>query len=82
MGSSVARFDCYFARSEAEARIAASVLGPGLGRRHLRQSVDAGIDLDCVELTREIGHWVEAARAWCGIDDALPVLARLSAAGR
>ena len=50
------------------------MLGPGLGRRHLQQSVEAGSDLDGVEVAREISHWVESARLGLGIDDGLLVL--------
>ena len=51
------------------------MLGPGLGRRHLRQSIsEAGIDLDGVEVGREISHRIESVRLGLGIDDGLLVL--------
>ena len=56
MGSSVARFDCYFARCEAEARIAASVVGPGLGGRRPRRFTEAGIDLDKLLIGAGFNH--------------------------
>ena len=74
MGSSVARFDCYFARSEAEARITARMRGPGFGRRRTRRSIEAGIDLDGIEVAHEIDHRVEAPGLGFGVHDAFPIL--------
>jgi len=49
--------------------------------RRQRQSVEAGIDLDGVEVAREVSDGIESARLGLGINDGLLVLVSPTPAG-
>src|SRR5262245_43324984 len=58
---------------EAEARSIAHQLGPLLGVPRAGRAVERGVDLEAVEVAREVPQRVEALRLPARIDDALPV---------